>query len=512
MWQRPFAFLAAFLSFTAARTLAAPDIRAIAQRHWFAIHTAHFNIFSCGEAREVSRLGDKLEQFHDAYFLLAGAQAVSSPPVIVLAFPDHPAMEPFLPLYQGKPANMDAFFKHGDDENLIVLSLSDLKPDSMRTIFHEYSHLLFRNNEKFWPIWLCEGMAEIYGTFELIGFEARVGKPIENHIHYLRQETWMPLKELFSIGHESPQYNESDRQGVFYSESWLLTHYLMLGPNPAIKSRFGQLTAFLKQGQKPEAAFTNAFHCTLTAMEAELHRYLERDHFEFLPYHLKYDLSPPHAVASRAVTPVEAWFRLGDELLRIGRLDAAETCFADAQKIAPKSPLPYEGFGLLAAARQKHEDALRELQESLKLGSASYLAHYIYAFEKYELSADDRGRHQPLGKEGAAEIRAELQKSITLMPYFAPSQGLLGFFELVHGEDLALATRHLKKAVQLDPANYWYQLQLGQSQYMAHDTEAARQTLQLLRLPFVDPKLRKSAEQILAQINNSAAKLVEPKK
>ncbi len=504
MSLRKLSLLAAVVARAAlAHSAAAPEMEAVVQNHWFAVRTAHFNIYSCGAAQDVSRLTDRLEQFHDAYFLLAGAQAVSSPPVVVLAFPERHDMEPFLPLYQGKPANMDAFFRHGDEENLIVLSLVNLEGRSLRTIFHEYSHLLFRNNEKIWPLWLCEGMAEIYGTFELAGYEVRVGKRIDSHVRVLQLDPWMPLQELFSIAHDSPQYNESERQGVFYSESWLLTHYLMLGPSSVRKTQFGQLTALLKQGQRPEQAFTNAFHCSLSAMESELHQYLEQDRFPYLPYRLKYDLSVPHAAATRPVSAAEAWFRLGDELMRIERFDTAEICFGEVRKMAPKSPLAFEGLGLLAAARDKHADAVRELREALNLGSTSYLAHYTFALEQYELTADDHGQHARLGTDYAAGIRAELQKSIQLMPNFAPSQGLLGFFELVQGEDLAAAGQHLQKAVQLDPANYWYQLQLGQAQYMVRDNDAARRTLQSLRMPYVEPKLRKSAEEILAQIDHA---------
>ena len=478
-----------------------PEIQAVAQKHWFAVRTAHFNIFSCGPNEEVSRLADRLEQFHDAYFLLAGAQAVSSPPVVVLAFPDRHDMEPFLPLYQGKPANMDAFFRHGNDENLIVLALMNLEGRTLQTIFHEYSHLLFRNNEQIWPIWLCEGMAEIYGTFELVGYEARVGKRIENHVQVLRSDTWMPLQELFSVKHDSAQYNEAERQGVFYSESWLLTHYLMLGPSSFRKSQFGRLTALLKEGQNPEQAFTNTFHCSLSAMEAELHRYFDEGRFPYLPYRLKYDLSVPHAGATRPVSTAETYFRFGDELMRIDRLDAATACFTDVLRIAPKNPLAHEGLGLLAAVRENHQEAIRELQESLNLGSTSYLAHYVFAFEKFGLATDDRGHQRQSDTNASAEIRAELEKSIKLMPTFAPSHGLLGLVDLMDGRDLVGAAKHLQKAVELDSANYWYQLQLGQAQYLSHDNDAARRTLQSLRMPYVEPRLRKSAEEILAAIN-----------
>jgi hypothetical protein len=103
--------------------LAAADPVPIAQQHWFEARTAHFNIYSCGSTQDVARVGGRLEQFRDAYSLLAGAQAVASPPIVVMAFPTHEALEPFLPLYQGKPANLAAFFHRGSDENLIALCL-----------------------------------------------------------------------------------------------------------------------------------------------------------------------------------------------------------------------------------------------------------------------------------------------------------------------------------------------------------------------------------------------------
>src|SRR5439155_17340202 len=106
---------------------AAPnEPESLVTRRWFEARTAHFNTYSCGATQEVARLTARLEQFREAYSLLAGAQAVASPPIVVMAFPDHAALAPFLPLYQGKPANLAAFLHRGSDENLIPLSVSEL--------------------------------------------------------------------------------------------------------------------------------------------------------------------------------------------------------------------------------------------------------------------------------------------------------------------------------------------------------------------------------------------------
>jgi len=475
----------------------------LAQRQWFETRTVHFNIYSCGAPQDVYKLSARLEQFCEAYTLLAGGtQAVASPPIVVMAFPDHETLKPFLPLYQGQPANLAAFFQRGSDENLIVLALPGTNSSytDMEVIFHEYTHLLFRHNDRLWPLWLKEGMAEVYSTFETTGYSARIGLPIEHHLRLLARQPLMPLTELFAVGHDSPQYNERDRQGIFYAESWLLTEFLMAGDNRVYKARFGQFTQLLRQGQLPEQAFTNALQTSLPAVEVELRRFLRQGRFTPIELSLNADVSAPITLTTRPITPVEIYFRLGDELLRIHRPDAAEAYFQQAQKFAPASPLPYEGLGLLAVQRGQHEEALHDLQTALQRGSLSFLAYYICAREQYRLTADADDRFSPLKKEAAAEIRGELQKSLALMPDFGPAHELLGFFEMVQGENLALAEQHLQRAIQLEPENPSYLFSLAQLQLRSHNLAAARQTLQPLLLPNVDATLRAHAEEMIQGI------------
>jgi tetratricopeptide (TPR) repeat protein len=503
MMRHSLGALGALLALAASTSAGPPAGNTLIHQHWFEARTAHFHLYSCGSTQAVARLATRLEQFHDAYSLLAGAQAVASPPITVMAFPDYAEMKPFLPLYQGKPENLAGFFIRGSDENLIVLHLAGV--DSLPRIFHEYAHLLMRHNAPYWPMWLNEGMAEIYAPFEVVGpYRARIGKPIEYHLRTLETTPLMPLKKLFAVGRESPEYNETQHQGLFYAESWLLAHYLMLGGNPSYQAGFRQLTPLLRQGQSPEQAFTNALHTTLPAMEAQLRRYIARGKFQSLDLSVGANLETFHFTYTRGLTPGEVCFRLGNQLFRIGRLETAESYFLEARELAPKSPLPLEGLGLLAAKRREPEQAVHFLGQSLQQGSGSFLAHYVYAQQKYALAAHAPDSYTRLNKESAAEIRAQLQKSLTLMPEFAPAHDLLGFFEMVQGEDLSAAQRHLAAAIQLEPENPGYQLTLAQVQLAQHDLTAARRTLEPLRRANMNPRVRARAEQMLQQINGAA--------
>jgi tetratricopeptide (TPR) repeat protein len=496
MIRRVLALSIALLALTALAALGQSKGAALLHQRWFEARTAHFQIYSCSATQEVARLAARLEQFRDAYALLAGAQAVASPPIIVLAFPSDAALRPFLPLYQGNPENLSGFFHRGSDENLIVLHLSG--NGSLERVFHEYAHLLMRHHQAYWPLWLNEGMAEIYSPFEVVGpYRTRIGEPLPYHLRGLSQSPLMPLHQLFAVTRDSAEYNERQHQGLFYAQSWLLTHYLMLGGNPAHAAGFRQLTPLLRQGQLPEQAFTNALHTTLPALETELRRYLAQGKFQPLDLTVAANLATPHAMSTRTLTPTEVCFHLGDELLRIGRLDDAESYFAHALKLAPTSPLPYEGLGLLAARRRQPQEAVQYLRQAARRGSLSFLSHYLFAQELLTQTGSPEGNYTRLDQPMAAEIRAHLGSSLALMPNFAPAHHLLGFFELLQGQNLAAAESQLAAAIQLEPENQGYLLTLAQVQLARHNPAAARGTLRQLCLPYVQPHLRSQAQQML---------------
>lgn len=480
----------------------------VRNKPWFEARSAHFLTYSCGATQEVARLTARLEQFRQAYALLAGTQAVASPPVIVMAFPDHPSLRPYLPLYQDRPANLAAFFVRGTDENLIVTSLSALTSEALDNVFHEYAHLLLRRNDRVWPAWLKEGMADFYATFEVAGSRVRIGHERPAYLRLLRQGQLLPLQVLLGVGRDSPEYNEQERQGIFYAQSWLLTHYLVLGRNAALRTRLADYTKNLRAGAVGAAAFTNTFGISLAAMEDQLREYLKAAKYDRIELALPVDLSGARGMTFRPLSKTEVCFRLGSQLLRIDRAKDAEALFLEARSFAPGSPLPEEGLGLIAADREQAAQAVEHLGRALAAGSSSYIAHYLFARETLRLTSHGVNSYTRLEPAQAQAIREALEKSLTLMPEFGPSHHLLGFLETIQREHLDSAEAHLRRALQLEPENEYYLLTLAQAQLARQEPKQALDSLRSLQQPFIDARVRAQARQLLTELEGHPANTV----
>jgi Flp pilus assembly protein TadD len=232
-------------------------------------------------------------------------------------------------------------------------------------------------------------------------------------------------------------------------------------------------------------------------MEQELRGYLQRARFEGLALTVQANLRAPQPLVSRGLAPVETSCRLGDELFRIGRPDAAEAYFVQAQKLAPRSPLPLESLGLLASQRDDHLAAANLLRQAIQLGSISFLTHYAYAREKFRLAASAPDSYSTLGNADATEVRVELEKALAQMPEFGPAHRLLGILELVQGRQFSAAAQHLQLAIELEPENQSGLLTLAEAQLLNKDPAAARRTLEPLLRPYVQAEIQQRAEQML---------------
>jgi hypothetical protein len=249
-----FPVAAAFLTVTLAVRLFAADAT------WSRIDTTNFIVTGAGGEPRLRAIGSQFEGFREVLTRLLSSNVTrTAVPIVVIAFPDQKSFGPFKPVYQGKTVDVAGLFLPRRDVNYILLG-PDISSDALRPVFHEYAHLIVNNVAPDLPVWLNEGLAEYYSTFE-IGSNGRTvvfGRAIGSHLQELSVQPWMPLKDLLATTHGSPHYNEGSRRDVFYAESWLLVHMLLHG-EPDRRPAFTAYTRELGAGAAPEVAWQHQF-------------------------------------------------------------------------------------------------------------------------------------------------------------------------------------------------------------------------------------------------------------
>lgn len=426
--------------------------------NWRSVRTNNLFVIGNADAEKLRQVATWLEFFHSSFARLVSRNVLnSSVPTTVIIFRDNASFTPFKPLYQGRPANVAGFFIPGDDVNYIALSLDPSERDPYSTAFHEYVHLHLRDNVPNTPLWLNEGLAELYGSLQFSGTDALLGAPLNSYIQLLRGHELLPLETLFSIDANSPHYNEQDKTGIFYGESWALVHYLMLGE----RGRQEQFKRFLQQvtrGENTAKAIEDSFGITLSRLEEELRSYVRRG--DISAQRIASVIDPQTyasytAMQRSSLTEGEANFYLGDLLLHIGRDNDADRYFKQAIALDPSFIPPYVSLGMSAVRQHRYADAKKYLQKATT-SPQTYLVHFLYAYvlSREGISAD--GTVSEYSAENAALIREQLQRAIKLEPNQAPAHHLLAVVDYIRNEHLDEALDAAQKAQQLAPANKDY--------------------------------------------------------
>src|SRR5215471_8774633 len=286
-------------------TICAP---ASAKDRWLSVQTRNFNVVGNASEAEVRGVGLKLEQFRAVFMKLFKIPDDSPVPITVVVFRNDESFKAYKPLYNGKPANVAGYFQRGEDENIIALELGISSERPLGVILHEYTHLLTAYSTRAWPIWLQEGLAELYSTFDVKKNIVTVGIPVSSHVYMLRESRFIPMDKLVQVGHNSPDYNESSKQGIFYAESWAFAHYLMLGNKSEHQPELVQFVKLYTAGATVDKAFTDAFKKDFAAMEKELHRYIGNSTYTVVTYTMDNIVEGEKQATSRTLSDAEVQF------------------------------------------------------------------------------------------------------------------------------------------------------------------------------------------------------------
>jgi len=263
----------------------------------------------------------QLERFRQALGRITrGFELNSDVPTLTFVFKNNSTYVPYKQNQDGETMNVSGYFLPRPFHNYITLD-SSAGREPMRVVYHEYFHSVMDNTLGDLPAWLSEGMAEYFSTFKDREGSAivEVGHPIESHLHQLAEYGLLDWKEFFATTRDSPTYNEGRRQGSFYAQAWLLTHYLN-AENERTK-QLGKYLELLRDGQDEDEAFVTAFGASKAAVGAQAKRYSSSG-----SGYVWWDFGEEHGEVDAAVRDLEAaevFYRLGELLAQNGQAKTA---------------------------------------------------------------------------------------------------------------------------------------------------------------------------------------------
>lgn len=488
---------------------------------WVKIKSKHFTLVGNASEKDVRTVGTKLEQFRSVFSQLFPRVRVDSPvPITVLVFKNKDAYRPFMPVWNGKISEVGGYFLPGQEINYISLAaeFGRISPygikvyadDPYRVIFHEFVHSLTHDVNANLPVWLNEGLAEFYSMFEVADKDTKVelGAPISQHVHHLRDNQFLPLPQLFTVNRNSPEYNERDKRGVFYAQSWALVHYLMLGNNGQRRPQMTQFVNLMATGVPMEEAFAKAFQTDFAALEKELRNYIKNSSYPVLNYTSKEKFRFDDEMITEPMSEAEANFNLGD-LLAHQRRPESEQYLQTAIQLDPTFAPPYASLGLTRIHNGNFDEAQKYLGKAVAYDKEgkNHLIYYYYARALMHEGAASNGAqvisHQ-LDPAKAQQIRTHLQKAMQIRPNFSYAYSLLAMVNLTVGEQFDETAAFLKRAMQNAPGNQELAYQLAQTYWRQQKMEEAKNLLAPLARNTADVSLQARAQGLLDMIQRLA--------
>jgi tetratricopeptide (TPR) repeat protein len=475
-------------------------VTASAADKWLSIQTKNFLLVGNAGESDIRRAGRNLEEFRSAITMIfPKMEQTSSVPTTILVFKNDESFKPFKPLYKGQPSNALAFFQPGEDANYIALTANLMSPN---VILHEYMHFLLRENIGGLPLWISEGLAECYSTFEISGRnDFTIGKPPEQHIAtFSTPQQFIPIKRLLTIQDNSPEYNEESRQGMFYAESWAIVHYLVLGTESKRRTQFSQLLTLLSSGQKFEDAFGEAFQTDYGTLEDEVRDYIrKRTSWPMTKLTSRDSLQVDvRSMTTHTLSEAESEFYLGDLLLHLSRFADAEPHLKTALSKDPNLTPAQTSLAMMQVRQRRYDDAITVLKKLAESDSKNHAVHFYYAYaldradsEATAAAANNTDKYETMRKH--AKTSAELA------PRYVEAYALLARIDLNAGENLDEAEMALKKAITLAPGRDDLQMLLAQTYLRANRVPDARGVLANVERVTTNPDVRRRATALLDQ-------------
>jgi tetratricopeptide (TPR) repeat protein len=426
---------------------------------WLRFTTPNFELLTTAGERSGRDAIQYFEQVHGFFLQVTGSRKTWSAPVRIIGFRSAKEFQPYRPSEAAA-----AFYLPGPSCDYIVMGGigSDFYPGAV----HEYVHLRVKHTGLKVPLWLNEGMADLYSTLKPLGGKIQIGAVDAGRYQLLQEKKWLPLEVLTTAGHDSAHYNEKDRAGVFYTESWALTHMLMLSND--YRPKFAEIVSALAAEKSADESLQQVYGKRLWEVERELRTYMRGDRFNAAIFDAKL-AKPTEKPEMRPAAPLEVGLMLADILAQTrGKEAAAREAYQKLLASNPQSWEAEEGLAYLAWRMQEMDEARRRMARAVDLGSTNAKMYYEYALLG------------PAGGKDQARA-ALLRKAVELKPdhrdaRFHLGQTLVGLGEYKEAREQLLALKQVtpEQAPHYFRALAYVNLRLGLKDEARKAAEGAR--------------------------------------
>lgn len=402
---------------------------------WRCYQSPHFELYSHNGNEASRHLLHDLELLHAVFFEVLHLQERRPLSVTIYYFQGESAFRSYMTPAMRRNENLAGFYFQRPDRAMILLPSQYDSEEAQRLIFHEYiHHLTFISGER--PaLWYLEGIAELFSTIHVVDKRLALGEPIQGHVTSMQAGEAMPLEELFSTQHDSPNYNETYRAGSFYAQSWALLHYWYFGHSDLAADR---LEPFINYTRQDEAnrdpagrreLFERTTGVTYQEMVKRLEHYMRGGHYGT-------GTIPLPKIPGRASYTVRAVPRdeIREHLLelgyRINRDPTARLALLDGMEKEPGVARRFEVFGAEALADGDENEARARWLQAIEAGSTNPAVYHELAmienrrwFSQFDLL------YFQLPDETAVYLRKLLLRSIEVAPRQTQAYEMLAWVE-----------------------------------------------------------------------------------
>jgi len=517
---------------------------------WREVSSAHFTVITDAEEKKGREVALRFEQMRAVFSSILTKDHLNQPvPLTILALKNDESYYRLAPLQNGQPIDVPGFFLRGQDQDFIVLNLTE--PESWRAVAHDLARMLLDNNYPPAQLWFDDGFADYFGSIRVDDQQVQIGgDPIlaratnENNgtsnaatsakpfTQILNTQPWISLSDLFAT--KVPSTNPPDAS-LFEAESWMVMHYLIhekklpdtgtyLGlvfvqhvpVDDAIQRAYAMPAAQLEQSVK------DYFH-SLTALQTALQSGGSVAQPYQYPALVKPDdsaiISKPLPESDAQAIYAEVQIRLPER--REAGLQALKTLAttrtpADvkaearneqrqhARPDADPDTLPSSAVGNELAHRvlawddiqhNQFEQALGELSDAAALDQRDMWIRYYLCLLKYRMAQVNKSDIQ-----GLANMLLDLRSVLEWYPEMAGAYDLLAVGRN-EGGTTSEAMQAERAAMSLSPRNDVYVYHMAQIYIAAKKWEAAEALLQRLKSSG-DSQLVPLAQDRLDEIGN----------